>query len=66
MNVPQGGFMTEVSDPRGKRRGLTEDGYAVYDKVDESGRRVTKGATIHDAGFMDDGTPWKLLTEDKE
>ena len=58
--------MTITPDPRGKRRGLTEDGYAVYDMVDELGRRVTKEATLHDAGFMDDGTPWKLVTEDKE
>ena len=58
--------MAEIYDPRGKRRGLTQDGYAVYDKVDESGRDVTKEATVHDAGSMDDGTPWKLLTEDKE
>ena len=58
--------MTEISDSRGKRRGLTEDGFAVYDKVDETGRDVTKEATVHDAGLMDDGTTWKLLTEDKE
>jgi hypothetical protein len=53
-------------DPRGKRRGLTGDGHAVYDKVDEIGRSVTKEATPLDPGLVDDGTTWKLVTEDKE
>ena len=55
-----------ISDPRGKRRGLTEDGHDVFDTVDDTGRRVKKEATVHDSGFLEDGTPWKLLTEDKE
>jgi hypothetical protein len=55
-----------ADDPRGKRRGLTEDGHAVFDKVDERGRSVIKEATNHDSGLLDDGTTWKLLTEDKE
>jgi hypothetical protein len=59
--------MTDTAaDPRGKRRGLTEDGHDVFDTVDDTGRRVTKEATLHDAGLLSDGTPWKLLTEDKE
>ena len=53
-------------DPRGKRRGLTADGYAVFDQVDETGRRIVVEATQHDSGRLSDGTPWKLLTEDKE
>jgi hypothetical protein len=55
-----------ASDPRGKRRGLTEDGYAVFDEVDESGRRIFSEATTHECGTLSDGTTWKLLTEDKE
>jgi len=53
-----------AADPRGKRRGLTGDGHAVYDKV--VGRTVTKEATPLDPGLVDDGTTWKLVTEDKE
>jgi hypothetical protein len=61
------GIMEDTAvDPRGKRRGLTEDGYAVFDKVDEIGRRVVVEATQHDSGRLSDGTTWKLLTEDKE
>ncbi|HEX5020100.1 MAG TPA: hypothetical protein VFX54_05550 [Candidatus Binatia bacterium] len=55
-----------AEDPRGKRRGLTEDGHAVFDKVDDIGRRVVTEATLHDSGRLSDGTSWKLLTEDKE
>ena len=55
-----------ANDPRGKRRGLTEDGYAVFDEVDETGRKVRTEATLHDSGRLSDGTAWKLLTEDKE
>jgi hypothetical protein len=59
--------MTETAnDPRGRRRGLTEDGHDVFDTVDDKGRRVTREATNHDSGLLDDGTTWKLLTEDKE
>ena len=39
-----------ANDPRGKRRGLTEDGYAVFDEVDETGRKVRTEATLHDSG----------------
>ena len=55
-----------ANDRRGKRRGLTEDGYAVFDEVDEAGRRIVTEATVHDSGTLSDGTTWKLLTEDKE
>jgi hypothetical protein len=55
-----------AADPRGKRRGLTEDGHAVFDRVDDTGRRVIKEATNHDSGLLNDGTTWKLVTEDKE
>jgi hypothetical protein len=55
-----------AADPRGKRRGLTEDGHDVFDRVDDSGRRVIKEATNRDSGMLNDGTSWKLLTEDKE
>ena len=48
-----------AEDSGGKRRGLTEDGHAVFDEIDDTGRRVVTEATLHGSGRLSDGTSWK-------
>jgi hypothetical protein len=38
---------------------LTEDGHAVFDEIDDTGRRVVTEATLYDSGRLSDGTSWK-------